>query len=71
MHSLSFSDTSRLVNLKKSSARIIHEVISTYKQVNEAYSVLSDQRKRARYDSGQDLDDGYMGEMNIAYVRHF
>ncbi|XP_015749913.1 PREDICTED: dnaJ homolog subfamily C member 7-like [Acropora digitifera] len=28
--------------------------------VNEAYSILSDQRKRARYDSGQDLDDGPM-----------
>lgn len=31
-----------------------------FKEVNEAYSILSDQRKRARYDSGQDLDDGPM-----------
>lgn len=28
-----------------------------FKEVNEAYSVLSDAQKKARYDSGQDIDD--------------
>lgn len=28
-----------------------------FKEVSEAYSVLSDRRKKARYDSGQDMED--------------
>ena len=28
-----------------------------FKEVNEAYSILSDTKKRYRYDSGQDLED--------------
>jgi len=29
-----------------------------FKEVSEAHDILSDQRKRQRYDSGQDMDDG-------------
>lgn len=31
-----------------------------FKEVGEAFSVLSDAKKRSRYDSGQDLEDDGM-----------
>jgi len=32
-----------------------------FKEVGEAYAVLTDAKKRSRYDRGQDLDDGFDG----------
>lgn len=37
-----------------------------FKEVSEAYSILSDARKKARYDSGQDLEEMDMGMLATA-----
>jgi DnaJ-domain-containing protein 1 len=37
-----------------------HEI--KFKEVGEAYNILSDQKKRSRYDNGQDLEDMGMGQ---------
>lgn len=42
------------------SSEVQKEEEKKFKEVGEAFSVLSDTKKRSRYDSGQDLEDDGM-----------
>jgi len=43
-----------------------------FKEIGEAYSILSDAKKKARYDRGEDLDesgmDGFASEFIVLFI---